>query len=125
MNNLSGLFIENKFLSICFSIFMLGLAGLPLTSGFVSKFILITNLWSYEKYILVFALMLSTVAGFYFYLKPIWIAAIDKPENTMAKISLQLNEKISIGTLAAVTILLGVFPNVLINISRWVIENYL
>jgi len=43
----------------------------------------------------------------------------------MAKISLQLNEKISIGTLAAVTILLGVFPNVLINISRWVIENYL
>ena len=73
----------------------------------------------------VFALMLSTVAGFYLYLKPIWIAAIDKPENTMAKISLQLNEKISIGTLAAVTILLGVFPNVLINISRWVIENYL
>lgn len=125
MNNLSGLFIENKFLSICFSIFMLGLAGLPLTSGFISKFILITNLWSYEKYILVFALMLSTVAGFYFYLKPIWIATIDKPENSVSKISLQLNEKISIGTLAAVTILLGVFPNVLINISRWVIQNYL
>ena len=104
---------------------MLGLAGLPLTSGFISKFILITNLWSYEKYILVFALMLSTVAGFYFYLKPIWIATIDTPENSVSKISLQLNEKISIGTLAAVTILLGVFPNVLINISRWVIQNYL
>ena len=73
---------------------MLGLAGLPLTSGFVSKFILITNLWSYEKYILVFALMLWTVAGFYFYLKPIWIAAIDKPENSVPPIQLKLNDKI-------------------------------
>ena len=40
---------------------------------------------TYEKYILVFALMLSTVAGFYFYLKPIWIATIDKPENSVSK----------------------------------------
>ena len=104
---------------------MLGLAGLPLTSGFVSKFILITNLWSYEKYILVFALMLSTVAGFYFYLKPIWIAAIDKPENSVAKIQIQLNEKISIGLLAFTTILIGLFPNILVNVSRWVIQNYL
>jgi NADH-quinone oxidoreductase subunit N len=125
MENLSGLFIENKYLSICFSIFMLGLAGLPLTSGFVSKFILITNLWSYEKYILVFALMLSTVAGFYFYLKPIWIAAIDKPENSVPPIQLKLNDKISVGVLAGLTITLGLFPNTLINISRWVVQNYL
>ena len=125
MENLSGLFIENKYLSICFSIFMLGLAGLPLTSGFVSKFILITNLWSYEKYILVFALMLSTVAGFYFYLKPIWIAAIDKPENSVPPIQLKLNDKISVGVLAGLTITLGLFPNTLINISRWVVQNYI
>ena len=51
ISNISGLFKENKFITITFSIFMLGLAGLPLTSGFVSKFILITNLWSYERYI--------------------------------------------------------------------------
>ena len=125
MDNLSGLFVENKFITVCFSIFMLGLAGLPLTSGFVSKFILITNLWSYEKYILVFALMISTVAGFYFYLKPIWVSAIDKPDEAVSKIALKLSDRVSIGMLAGVTILLGIFPNVLINISRWVIENYL
>ena len=104
---------------------MLGLAGLPLTSGFVSKFILITNLWAYEKYILVFALMLSTVVGFYFYLKPIWVSAIDKPEQAVSKIVLRLSDRLSIGLLAGVTILLGILPNALINISRWVIENYL
>ena len=67
VENLSGLFKNNKLITIAFSVFMLGVAGLPLTSGFVSKFILITNLWSYEKYTLVVVLMLSTVAGFYFY----------------------------------------------------------
>src|SRR5210317_2606080 len=123
ISNLSGLFKQNKFLTITFSIFMLGIAGLPLTSGFVSKFILITNLWSYEKYILVTVLMLSTVAGFYFYLKPIWVAAVEETDNTIAKIQIQLNEKISIGLLAFTTILIGLFPNILINVSRWVIQN--
>jgi len=125
ISNLSGLFKENKFLTITFSIFMLGIAGLPLTSGFVSKFILITNLWSYEKYLLVTVLMLSTVAGFYFYLKPIWVAAVEKTDNTIEKIKIQNSDKLLITTLAFLTIYLGLLPNTLVNISRWMVENYL
>ena len=125
ISNLSGLFKENKFLTITFSIFMLGIAGLPLTSGFVSKFILITNLWSYEKYILVTVLMLSTVAGFYFYLKPIWVAAVEKTDNTIEKIKIHNSDKLLISTLAFLTIYLGLLPNTLVNISRWMVENYL
>ena len=125
ISNLSGLFKENKFLTITFSIFMLGIAGLPLTSGFVSKFILITNLWSYEKYILVTVLMLSTVAGFYFYLKPIWVAAIEKTDNTIEQIKIQNSDKLLISTLAFLTIYLGLLPNTLVNITRWMVENYL
>ena len=125
ISNLSGLFKENKFLTVTFSIFMLGIAGLPLTSGFVSKFILITNLWSYEKYILVTVLMLSTVAGFYFYLKPIWVAAVEKTENTIEKIKIQNFDKLTLTILAFLTIYLGLLPNTLVNISRWMVENYL
>lgn len=125
INNLSGLFKENKFLTITFSIFMLGIAGLPLTSGFVSKFILITNLWSYEKYSLVTVLMLSTVAGFYFYLKPIWVAAVEKTDNTIEKIKIQNSDKLVISFLAFLTIYLGLLPNTLVNITRWMVENYL
>ena len=125
IENISGLFVENKFLTICFSIFMLGLAGIPLTSGFISKFILITNLWSYESYLLVVILMLSTVAGFYFYLRPIWIAAIEKSESPVEKITLSRSHVLSLSVLAFATIYFGLLPNSLINISRWVIQNYL
>ena len=125
IDELSGLFLNNKFLTICFSIFMFGLAGMPLTSGFVSKFILITNLWSYEQYLLVVVLMLSTVVGFYFYLRPIWIASIEKNENPLSKIDISTSDKVSVGLLAVLTLLLGILPNVLINLTRWVVENYI
>ena len=125
IDELSGLFLNNKFLTICFSIFMFGLAGMPLTSGFVSKFILVTNLWSYEKYLLVAVLMLSTVVGFYFYLRPIWIASIEKNENPLSKIDISTTDKLSVGLLAIITLLLGILPNVLINLTRWVVENYI
>ena len=104
---------------------MLGLAGIPLTSGFISKFILITNLWSYESYLLVVILMLSTVAGFYFYLRPIWIAAIEKSESPVENITLSRSHVLSLSVLAFATIYFGLLPNSLINISRWVIQNYL
>ncbi len=125
IDELSGLFLNDKFLTVCFSIFMFGLAGMPLTSGFVSKFILVTNLWSYEKYLLVVVLMLSTVVGFYFYLRPIWIASIEKNENPLSKIDISTTDKLSVGLLAIITLLLGILPNVLINLTRWVVENYI
>jgi len=125
ISNLSGLFKENKFLTITFSIFMLGIAGLPLTSGFVSKFILITNLWSYEKYLIVTVLMLTTVAGFYFYLRPIWVAAIEKTDNSIEKIKISISDKVLLGFMTALTIYFGLLPNTLVNITRWMVENYL
>ena len=104
---------------------MLGLAGLPLTSGFVSKFILITNLWSYERYVLVSVLMLTTVAGFYFYLRPIWVAAVEKTENVVEKILVKNSDKLLLSVLAALTIYFGLLPNTLVNITRWMVESYL
>ena len=104
---------------------MLGIAGLPLTSGFVSKFILITNLWSYEKYLIVIVLMLSTVAGFYFYLKPIWVAAIEKSDNSVEKIKISISDKFLLGFMATLTIYFGLLPDTLVNITQWMIENYL
>ena len=125
ISNISGLFKENKFITITFAIFMLGLAGLPLTSGFVSKFILITNLWSYERYVLVSVLMLTTVAGFYFYLRPIWVAAVEKTENVVEKILVKNSDKLLLSVLAALTIYFGLLPNTLVNITRWMVESYL
>ena len=123
--SIQGLFINNRFLAASFCVFMFGLAGIPLTSGFVSKFILLTNLWAYEKYLLVSILLLSTVAGFYFYLRPIWIATIEKTETPMETLKLKKSEYLVISTLVTLTIFFGLVPSSLINISRWIVQSYL
>ena len=125
MDNIKGLIKNNRFLGISFCVFMFGLAGIPLTSGFVSKFILLTNLWAYEKYFLVSILLLSTVVGFYFYLRPIWIATIEKVDEPLETLLIKKSEYLLIGSLASLTILFGLLPDTLINISRWVVQNYL
>ena len=125
IQDIQGLIINNKFLAVTFCTFMLGLAGIPLTSGFVSKFILLTNLWAYQKYLLVSILLLSTVAGFYFYLKPIWIATIEKTETPVENFKIKRSEYLLISSLATMTILFGLVPSSLINISRWVVQSYL
>ena len=125
ITNIQGLIINNRFLASSFCIFMFGLAGIPLTSGFVSKFILLTNLWAYEKYLLVSILLLSTVAGFYFYLRPIWISTIEETETPVETLKLKKSEYLIISSLATLTIFFGLLPSSLINISRWVVQNYL
>ena len=125
IQDIQGLIINNKFLAVTFCTFMLGLAGIPLTSGFVSKFILLTNLWAYQKYLLVSILLLSTVAGFYFYLKPIWIATIEKTEKPVENFKIKRSEYLLISSLATMTIFFGLVPSSLINISRWVVQSYL
>ena len=124
IQSIQGLFINNRFLAASFCVFMFGLAGIPLTSGFVSKFILLTNLWAYEKYLLVSILLLSTVAGFYFYLRPIWIATIEKTETPMETLKLKKSEYLVISTLVTLTIFFGLVPSSLINISRWIVRSY-
>ena len=125
IQSIQGLIVNNRFLATSFCVFMFGLAGIPLTSGFVSKFILLTNLWAYEKYLLVSVLLLSTVAGFYFYLKPIWIATIEKTETPIETLKLKKSEYLVISTLVTLTIFFGLVPSSLINISRWVVQSYL
>ena len=125
ISNIQGLIVNNRFLAVSFCIFMFGLAGIPLTSGFVSKFILLTNLWAYENYLVVSILLLSTVVGFYFYLRPIWIATIEKTETPVDTLNLKKSEYLIISSLAVFTIFFGLLPSSLINISRWVVQNYL
>ena len=69
--------------------------------------------------------MLTTVAGFYFYLRPIWVAAIEKSDNAIEKIKISISDKVLLGFMTAMTIYFGLLPNTLVNITRWMVENYL
>ncbi|MFY7889210.1 MAG: NADH-quinone oxidoreductase subunit N [Spirosomataceae bacterium] len=113
---LNGLSTNNPFLAFVLTISMLSLAGIPLTAGFFGKFFIFTDAFSNVsplfKNILVVAILMSAV-GIYYYFKPIIAVYMKKGE--IAKIELPLIYKITLIITTALTILLGIAPDLVKN----------
>tara|TARA_Y100001960_G_C14746911_1_gene866163 strand:+ start:120 stop:1514 length:1395 start_codon:yes stop_codon:yes gene_type:complete len=116
IDNLSGLYKNNTFLAICISCFMLSLAGAPLFAGFWAKFNII--LISYKSFGLILPafILIGTLISFYYYLKVIKIIFSERQLDQKENINFSFINKAIIIVCAIVTIILGVYPNILQNI---------
>lgn len=94
-------------------IFLLSLAGIPLTAGFLSKFYMLRatinagNLW-----LAIFAVLMAAVSVYYYFRL---IQAMYFKEGKEQGIVLPQSFKYTLVVLATVTILLGLFPSLLTN----------
>lgn len=114
---LNGLAKNNPLLAFSLTISMLSLAGIPLTAGFFGKFFIFSDAFSHPsalfKWILVIAVLMSTV-GIYYYFKPIIAAYMKKGE--IAKIEISPLYRLVLILTTALTILLGLAPDLVKNI---------
>ena len=114
---LNGLAKNNPLLALSLTISMLSLSGIPLTAGFFGKFFIFSDAFSHPsslfKWILVIAVLMSTV-GIYYYFKPIIAAYMKKGE--VAKIELSPLYKFILILTTTLTILLGLAPDLVKNI---------
>ena len=108
INVFNGLFKRNPDLAVILLISMLSLSGIPLTSGFWSKFFVLNDaatkgyLW-----ILILGIVMSAVS-LYYYFKPIR-ATFGSSESEAINVSSLT--KATLYVCAAMTVLLGVAPN--------------
>ena len=109
---LNGLSKNNPLLAFALTISMLSLAGIPLTAGFFGKFFIFTDAFSHPsalfKNLLVVAILMSAV-GIYYYFKPIMAAYMRQGDTE--KIELSPIFKYTIMFTTALTIILGIFPD--------------
>lgn len=116
-NALNGLSTNNPFLAFVLAVSMLSLAGIPLTAGFFGKFFIFSdafsNVSSLFKGILVIAVLMSAV-GVYYYFKPIIAAYLKKGD--LEKIEISPIYKLTLIITTALTILLGIAPDLVKNI---------
>jgi NADH-quinone oxidoreductase subunit N len=114
---LNGLAKNNPLLAFALTVSMLSLAGIPLTAGFFGKFFIFTDAFANPsalfKGLLVIAILMSAV-GIYYYFKPI-IAVYMKEGNT-EKIELSPIYKYTLIITTALTIILGMAPDLIKNI---------
>jgi NADH-quinone oxidoreductase subunit N len=93
-------------------IFLLSLAGIPLTAGFLSKFYMLSatvavgNTW-----LAIFAVLMAAISVYYYFRL---IQAMYFKEGQATLPSVSIGFKVTLIAVAAITIILGVYPNILL-----------
>lgn len=111
-----GLYQQKPWFAVYFTVMLLALAGVPLTSGFIADFYLLQAGAGSEIWLLMFCLVVSAVIGLFYYLRVV-IALFSKKENIIP-----FYERLSPPTWIALALLLsllvwiGVYPSTLLHI---------
>jgi NADH-quinone oxidoreductase subunit N len=118
MSRWAGLGRRSPALATVFALFLLSFAGLPLTSGFVSKFAVFQAAASGGATPLVIVGVISSAIAAFFYVRVIVLMFFtDPPENAPLVVTPFLTTAVVAFTTGA-TILLGIFPQPVLDIAE-------
>ncbi len=110
----NGLAKKNPFIALVLTVAMLSLAGIPLTAGFIGKYLMFLNVMNdYQIYLVAFAI-LNALVGFYYYFRV--IAAMYFKEGYETALQTPLQYKIVLLLSLIITVFLGVYPSVILNL---------
>lgn len=110
----NGFARQQPLLAATMVVFLLSLAGIPLTAGFLSKFYMLrATVTGGSLWLAVFAVLMAAVSVYYYF--RLIQAMYFKEGNAQVSIQLTASFKYTMIALAVVTILLGIFPNLLIS----------
>lgn len=108
-----GLFWKKPWVAAVLTLCMLSLAGIPITAGFIAKFYLILESMNAGLLILVFAMIINSVIGLYYYLRV--INTMFSTANTTELPSISVLGKLTLVLISIGILVLGVYPGWLID----------
>jgi NADH-quinone oxidoreductase subunit N len=117
MSQWSGLARKSPIVAVTMTLLLMSMAGIPLTSGFVGKFYVFKSAFHVAAPLVVVALLLSAVAAFYYLRLVVLMFFAEPPENapTISIPGWSTSVALTIGVL--VTIVLGIFPQPVIDLA--------
>lgn len=123
LNDFRGLFHTNRLASIAYIISIISLAGFPITSGFIAKIYLFSAIAHSGLIFIPFLLVLLilTVVALYYYLKLITPLFENLENKQIFKANYSQNFVIFVTVI--ITIIIGFFPEKLIELCRFIAYN--
>lgn len=101
-----------------FSLFLLALAGIPLTSGFTSKFAVFSAAAAADALpLVIIAVLASAIAGFFYMRVIVLMFFTDASEATASVVVPSIYTKAVVAAAAVLTVLFGVLPQPLFDIA--------
>jgi NADH-quinone oxidoreductase subunit N len=118
IQDFSGLAVRQPMTAALFSIFLLSLIGVPLTGGFFGKFYIFKAALDADLVWLAVLGLLTTVVAAYYYLRIIVVMYMYEPQDTSELPPLGGALSLALYASAFGTLLLGVFPSLLLDFVR-------
>ncbi|HEY0177690.1 MAG TPA: NADH-quinone oxidoreductase subunit N [Pedobacter sp.] len=113
-DSFNGLGKKNPLAALALTIAMLSLAGIPLTGGFIGKYLMFLNVMNqYQIYLVAFAI-LNALVGFYYYLKV--IVAMYFKEGPETELETPVQYQVVLIISVVITVFLGIYPSVILNL---------
>lgn len=114
-----GLFWRHPVMSLVLTVAMLSLAGIPLTGGFIGKFVVLTSGVQQQLWVPVLALVLTSVVGVYYYLRVIGVlfseAPVAGPRERVLHPWFYAITYTALVVLVLILFWIGVFPNTVLQ----------
>ena len=123
LDNFKGLFKKNPGVSALYSILIIGLAGFPITSGFVAKIYLFSAIAHSGLIFIPFLLILLvlTVVALYYYLK--LILPLFESSSQEQSMKTTFSQTFVLAITVAITVAIGVYPEKIIELCRFIAYN--
>jgi len=114
IESFNGLAKRNPLAALALTIAMLSLAGIPLTAGFIGKYVMFLNVLENYQIILVIIAILNALVGFYYYFRV--IIAVYFKEGKEIELDTPMQYKVVLVVSTIVILLLGVYPSLILNL---------
>jgi NADH-quinone oxidoreductase subunit N len=118
LNRWAGLGKKSPLISAMFVLFLLSFAGIPLTSGFIGKFSLFNAAYDSGNINVVIVGVLSSAVAAFFYLRIVVLLYFTEPtSDTVTVVIPSILTRVAITVCAVVTIVLGIYPSLVLNMA--------
>lgn len=118
LSHWAGLGQRSPIVGVMLSMFLLAFAGIPLTSGFISKLTVFKAAAQGGAVPLVIIGVIASGVAAYFYVRVIVLMFFTEPtDDTPQVVAPGILSKIAIAVCAAITVILGIFPQPLLDLA--------
>lgn len=112
----NGLGKRNPLLAFVITVSMLSLAGIPLTAGFIGKFMMFNAAMQDYHIILLLLAVVNATIGIFYYLRVVVHMYFKNNEDHVSTLNFPLNFKLVLILSAVLTILIGIYPECIIGL---------
>jgi NADH-quinone oxidoreductase subunit N len=118
MDDYKGMGSSASFLGVALAIFLLALAGLPPTAGFIAKLYIFIALIDANMIVVAFITLLNTVVAYYYYVRVLKNLYLVKTDESKPKLEFSVGNVIVIVLLLIPVFVFGVYFTPLVDLAK-------